>query len=67
MKNKKPKIKNELDTIAFVDRETKSLVITVIGFKDLDVAEEFAQYMLCRSGMDFEPANDLFKSSPTIH
>ena len=67
MKNKKPNITKPLETIAFVDQGSKSLIITIIGFDDLNVAEEFAQYILCRSGMDFEPANDLFKSSPTIH
>ncbi len=67
MNDKKPKIKNPLSTIAFVDKETNSLIITIHGFKDFGIAEEFAEYMLCRSGMDYEPANDLFKTLPTIH
>lgn len=67
MKNKKPNITKPLETIAFVDQGSKSLIITIIGFDDLNVAEEFAKYMLCRSGMDYEPSQDLFRASPTIH
>ena len=44
MKKKKPNITKPLETIAFVDKGSKSLIITIIGFDDLNVAEEFAQY-----------------------
>jgi hypothetical protein len=67
MKNKKPKIKDPLTTLAFVDKETNSLVIHVHGFENSDVAEAFASYMLTKSGMTYETANSIFNTIPTIH
>jgi len=67
MKNKKPKIKDNLTTLAFVDKETNSLVIHVHGFENSDVAEAFASYMLTKSGMNYETTNGLFDAIPTIH
>ena len=67
MKNKKPKIKDNLTTLAFVDKETNSLVIHVHGFENSDVAEAFASYMLSKSGMNYETASSLFDCVPTIH
>jgi hypothetical protein len=67
MKNKKPKIKDPLTTLAFVDKETNSLVIHVHGFENSDVAEAFASYMLNKSGMNYETASSLFDCVPTIH
>ena len=67
MKKKKPKIKDPLTTLAFVDKETNSLVIHVHGFENSDVAEAFASYMLSNSGMNYETANSLFDCVPTIH
>tara|TARA_S200002703_G_scaffold16782_1_gene13959 strand:+ start:1318 stop:1521 length:204 start_codon:yes stop_codon:yes gene_type:complete len=67
MKNKKPKIKDPLTTIAFVDKETNSLVIHVHGFESSEIAEAFAGYMLTKSGMDYETSNNIFEGIPTIH
>ena len=67
MKNKKPKIKDPLTTLAFVDKETNSLVIHVHGFENSDVAEAFASYMLNKSGMNYETTSSLFDCVPTIH
>ena len=67
MKNKKPKIDKNLTTLAFVDKETNSLVIHVHGFENSDIAEAFASYLLTKSGMSYETANNLFDCIPTIH
>lgn len=67
MNRKKPKINKNLTTLAFVDRETNSLVIHVHGFEDADIAEAFASYMLNKSGMEYKETNDLFNTMPTIH
>lgn len=67
MNNKKPKINKNLTTLAFVDKETNSLVIHVHGFEDSDVAEAFASYMLSKSGMNYETKNNLYDCVPTIH
>ena len=67
MNNKKPKINKNLTTLAFVDKETNSLVIHVHGFENSDVAEAFASYMLTKSGMNYETTNSLFDAIPTIH
>jgi arginine/ornithine N-succinyltransferase beta subunit len=67
MNNKKPKINKNLTTLAFVDKETNSLVIHVHGFENSDIAEAFASYMLSKSGMSYETASDIFDTIPTIH
>ena len=67
MNRKKPKINKNLTTLAFVDKETNSLVIHVHGFEDSDVAEAFASYMLTKSGMNYETRNNLYDCVPTIH
>ena len=67
MAQKKPKIKDPLTTLAFVDKETNSLVIHVHGFEDADVAEAFASYMLTKSGMSYKTTSSLFDTIPTIH
>ena len=67
MAQKKPKIKDPLTTLAFVDKETNSLVIHVHGFEDSDVAEAFASYMLTKSGMNYKTTSSLFDTIPTIH
>jgi hypothetical protein len=67
MKNKKPKINKNLTTLAFVDKETNSLVIHVHGFENSDIAEAFASYMLTKSGMNYETKDNLFDTIPTIH
>lgn len=67
MKLKKPNINYELSSLVFVDKDTKSLLIHVHGFEDTDIAEEFANYMLKKSGMKYHPSNDLFNSLTSIH
>ena len=67
MKLKKPNINYELSSLVFVDKDTKSLLIHVHGFEDTDIAEEFANYMLRKSGMKYHPANDMFNSLTSIH
>lgn len=67
MDKKKPKIAKDLTTLAFVDKDTKSLVIHVHGFESCDIAEAFAGYMLSKSGMKYETSHDVFNSIPTIH
>ena len=67
MDYKKPKINKKLTTLAFVDKDTNSLVIHVYGFDDADIAEAFAGYMLTKSGMEYKETDDLFNTIPTIH
>lgn len=68
MNIKKPTIKSNLASLVFVDKETNALVIHVHGFEDFKIAEEFANYMLKNSGMNYEPATDLFSGDGiTLH
>lgn len=67
MKLKKPNIQTELQSLVFVDKDTKSLLIHVHGFEDTEIAEEFANYMLKKSGMNYQASNDLFNTLTSIH
>jgi len=67
MKLKKPKIMNELSSLVFVDSQTNSVLIHLHGFDDANLAEEFASYMLKKSGMKYNSSQDLFRDTTSIH
>ena len=52
----------DLDSVAYIDRESKAVTLKFYGFPNEMTAQLFITYSMMRMGFDFHPINDDMKS-----
>ena len=52
----------DLDSVAYIDRESKAVTLKFYGFPNEMTAQLFINYSMMRMGFDFHPINDDMKS-----
>ena len=49
---------DELDSVAYIDRESKAVTLKFYGFHNEITAQLFITYSMMKMGFDFHPIND---------
>ena len=49
---------DDLDSVAFIERKSKAVVLKFYGFPNDITAELFITYSMMKLGFDFHPIND---------
>ena len=52
----------DLDSVAYIDRESKAVTLKFYGFPNKITAQLFINYSMTRLGFDFQPINEDMKS-----
>ena len=58
---------DDLDSVAFIERKSKAVVLKFYGFPNEITAQLFITYSMTRLGFDFHPANGDDMKSKMIH
>ena len=58
---------DDLDSVAFIERKSKAVVLKFYGFPNEITAELFITYSMMRLGFDFQPISGDEMKSKMIH
>ena len=58
---------DDLDSVAFIERKSKAVVLKFYGFPNDITAELFITYSMMKLGFDFKPTNGDEMTSKMIH
>ena len=58
---------DDLDSVAYIEKKSKAVVLKFYGFPNDITAELFITYSMMRLGFDFQPTNGEEMKSKMIH
>jgi hypothetical protein len=58
---------DDLDSVAFIERKSKAVVLKFYGFPNEITAELFITYSMMKLGFDFNPTNGEEMQSKMVH